>query len=280
MDGKLAALLLAVASACGPSAIAPPSSESSSDASTDEPATTGAPGETEDSSEDATETFVPKSDQPTRPSCDPFMQDCREGEKCVPYTNGNNWDANKCVPVTGDQSPGEPCIYDGVREGTDDCDATSMCWNVEEVDDALVGECAPFCVGSADQPECPEGSYCPISGAGTITVCIPTCDPVVQDCDEDLACYWIGEEFACVFTTQDIPIGEPCGFVNDCAAGLMCASSESLPACDGASCCVAFCELELGDAQCEAVLGTSCVSFFEAGQAPPEYEHVGICILP
>src|SRR5690242_9848822 len=42
--------------------------------------------------------------------CDSFLQDCAEGEKCVPWSpSGGAWDASKCVPVLGDQAMGEPC---------------------------------------------------------------------------------------------------------------------------------------------------------------------------
>jgi hypothetical protein len=279
MKTKISVLLLLLASSCGPSSLTSPTttatSESDSETTEGEPATT----ETEDTGE---ETSSPKQDQPATVDCDPFAQDCPEGEKCVPYgaSGSSSWDANKCVPVTGDREPGESCIYDGVAAGTDDCDATGMCWNTSEVDGQLVGECVPFCLGSPEQPECPEGTYCPIGSDGVVNVCIATCDPVAQDCDAGLGCYWANTEFLCVTTIDDVPLGEPCGFINDCVAGLVCISQENLPACDGPSCCAAFCDLELGDAQCEAVPGTSCVSFFEAGRAPAKYEHVGVCVSP
>ena len=35
--------------------------------------------------------------------CDPYAQDCPEGEKCVPYAStGSDWNANKCVAIMGD----------------------------------------------------------------------------------------------------------------------------------------------------------------------------------
>jgi hypothetical protein len=57
-------------------------------------------------------------------------------------------------------------------------------------------------------------------------------------------------------------------------------AGETLPACPAMSCCTAFCELGLGDAQCDAVPGTSCIPFFELGAAPPGYEELGVCLLP
>jgi hypothetical protein len=250
------------------------SSETSTSESTDSGETTG-PGDTFD-----TFGFVPQYDEFWGSECDPFSQDCLDGEKCVPYaSSGGNWDANKCVPVTGDQAVGEPCSYAGAAEGTDDCDATSMCWDVTDLDGELVGTCTPFCMGTADDPECPEGSSCNLSGSGVITLCIFNCDPLLQDCAEGLACYW-ANDFNCIFTTQDIPPGEPCGFINDCAAGNVCVNSDVLPSCNGSACCSPFCDLNLGDQPCAVLPGTACVSFFEQGMARPGYENLGVCLVP
>ena len=82
-------------------------------------------------------------------------------------------------------------------------------------------------------------------------------------------------------TTEEIGLGSVCGFLNDCAGGLVCLTSEVLPTCDGASCCGAFCELSLGDGPCEAAMpGTVCTAFFEEGAAPEGYEDVGVCVVP
>jgi hypothetical protein len=240
---------------------------------------TSNPGTSTD--ESSTDEFVPPGDHTRIQPCDPFMQDCPDGEKCVPYASGSGtWDAHKCVPVMGDQAPGEPCWYGGAVAATDTCDETSMCWNVMEIDGELVGTCTTLCTGSGDNPECPEGSSCSISSEGSVYICISNCDPLLQDCNRGLACYWVNGGFSCVFTTQDIPTGEPCGFINDCAVGNGCVTAEVLPGCAGASCCTLFCNVMLGDQQCDALPGTSCVAFFEQGMAPPGYELVGLCILP
>jgi hypothetical protein len=245
------------------------STTSSSDETDDETSSTSLPG------------FIPEDeDMYPAAECDPFAQDCPDGEKCVPYgSTGGNWDANKCVPVLGDQAPGEPCMYGGVVEATDDCDATSHCWDVMDVDGEAIGTCTAFCTGTADTPECPEGTWAFYLG-DVMCLCIETCDPIEQDCGEGLACFWANNGFNCIFTTQDIPAGEPCGFINDCAAGLGCLTAEVLPSCAGSACCSAWCQLGAGDQQCEVLPGTTCVSFFEEGMAPPGYEHVGVCIVP
>jgi hypothetical protein len=228
---------------------------------------------------EATGTLWPTADD-VPPQCDPIDQDCPAGEKCVAYAStGGGWDAHKCVPVMGDQGPGEPCTYGGSIEATDDCDETGSCWDAVNVDGELIGTCRPFCSGSYHDPICPEGRQCAITGGG-LAFCIPTCDPVAQDCDPGQACYWAINRFECAFTTEDIPAGEACGYINDCAAGLMCLPGDSLPDCESSNCCIPFCELELGDEPCAIVPGTVCLPFFELDTAPPGYEHVGICVGP
>jgi hypothetical protein len=274
-DAALLSLLLA---ACGTTKL-PVDSQSddssgrstSSDSSTSTETSTIGPGVT----------FVPMTDQVLLPDCDSYAQNCPDGEKCVPYAStGGTWDAFKCVPVTGEQATGEPCSYGGTVEATDDCDENGGCWNVKEVDGELVGTCHAFCTGTPDNPECAEGTSCWVSASGIPAYCFYTCDPVAQDCEPGLGCYHAGVGFQCIFTTQNIPEGQPCGYVNDCAPGLVCLTAEVLPACNGSACCGRWCDHGLGDAQCETIPGTTCERFFEEGTAPSGYEHVGVCILP
>jgi hypothetical protein len=222
--------------------------------------------------------FVPISDLDSGPVCDPFTQDCPDGEKCVPYaSSGTVWDANMCVPVTGDGAIGDTCISAGIVEATDDCGLDSICWDVMDIDGVLTGVCTPFCAGTADVPICDPGSSCMIASDGSITLCIPTCDPLIQDCGDALGCYFTGSDFNCVFTTSNIPMGEPCGYINDCAPGNFCADATSLAVCDGSACCALFCNLV--DPLC-LLAQTECVAFFDEGMAPPGHEDVGVCILP
>jgi hypothetical protein len=236
-----------------------------------------------DASADATTNgfFVPFADVDGGAECDEFMQDCPEGEKCVPYsTDGGIWNANKCVPVTGDNEPGEPCVLDGITQGTDDCDATGICWDAIDVDGQLIGTCYELCKGTPDNPECPEGASCAVDSNGHINVCVPDCDPLLQDCGSGNGCYWVGNEFNCAFSSRELPTGAQCGYINDCAPGHLCAVAEALPSCAGASCCTPFCDLEVGDEHCQTMPGTNCVPFFAEGEALPGYELVGVCTLP
>jgi len=237
---------------------------------------------TGDGDGDDTGGFVPTIDMTTAAICDPFAQDCPEGEKCVAYaSSGGTWDANKCVTVTGSGTAGDTCVYGGAAAGTDDCDADHVCWNALDVDGMQVGTCFPFCTGGADNPSCADpDSSCRVTNEGVITVCLPNCDPLLQDCPEGLGCYWSGGSmtFQCVITAGGIPTAEPCGFNNDCNPGNFCTDAAALEACAGSACCASFCDTTDDPSPCVAPL--ECVPFYEEGQAPPMYENVGLCILP
>jgi hypothetical protein len=246
--------------------------ESGSSTSTSENGTTDT--STTDTGSEDTLGFVPMTNEfGEHCQCDTFAQDCPEGEKCVPYSSGGDtWDCVKCVPIVGDQATGEPCSYGGLIESTDDCDAESFCFTEE-----AEGICRAFCTGTYDNPTCDPGTACLITNHGDITLCVPTCDPLVQDCDEGFACYWANWGFVCLSSEQgNIPTGEPCAELNDCAPGNLCASSEVL-ACDGESCCAAYCDLN--NPVC-TTMGTECVAFFENDMAPAGLEHMGICLTP
>jgi hypothetical protein len=227
--------------------------------------------------------FVPDpGDMESVTDCDPLMQDCPEGDKCVAYASaGGTWDANKCVGVTGSGSSGDECIYDGAAMGSDNCDADNVCWNALDVDGVLLGTCFPFCTGDINNPLCDDPDQtCRVVNDGVITICLPRCDPLLQDCDEGLGCYWSGTSgtFQCILTVGGIPSGEPCGFNNDCNPGNFCADAAALETCAGSGCCATFCDLLEDPTTCVGPL--ECISFFEEGTAPPDYVDLGLCILP
>ena len=217
--------------------------------------------------------FSPQGD------CDPYAQDCAEGEKCVPYSSdgSSTWNANKCVPILDNGQIGEECVWDGIVEATDSCGADSICWDVMDIDGVYVGTCTPMCLGTPEDPMCPEGSSCLITNEGTINICLFNCDPLQQDCEDGEGCFWNNNGFSCIFTAGEIPIDEPCSFVNDCFPGGVCLDAAYLPSCNGASCCAAWCDLN--DPVC-AIAGTECVAWFNPGDELPGYENVGVCILP
>jgi hypothetical protein len=276
-------LLLLACVSCGPGRLLGSEESTSTSSSTSEtesesesgesgePADTGESLGTDETGTDSTG-FMPPILETLVEDCDPWNPDCPDGEKCVPYTGeGGAWEGNKCVPVLGDQATGEPCTFEQA-DSTDNCDATGFCWEQT---------CHAFCMGSPEMPECPEFQVCPISSEGTIALCFPLCDPVVQDCEQGMGCYFNGTDFFCIPTAEPtIPSGEPCEFVNSCEVGSVCIDATLMPDCMGTGCCGEFCDLELGDAQCAGVPGTSCVPFWEQNMAPPGFEHVGVCILP
>jgi hypothetical protein len=219
---------------------------------------------------------VPTGDIPATSTCDPWTQDCPEGEKCVAYSSsGGTWDANKCVMVMGDGAVGDPCMGSNASESTDDCGDDSWCW---EVNQDGIGVCRGFCTGTPDDPVCGANHSCSIANNGSITICLKVCDPLIQDCAAGTGCYWDGNSFICgPSTDMGIPEGDPCGFINDCAPGNTCVAAEFHPQCNGDQCCAGFCDLD--DPTC-VIAGTQCEPWFEEGTAPPGFESVGVCSIP
>lgn len=279
---QIAALLLLASAACGPGQVGSSGGETSdgetttlddssesdsseSDSSEDDPS-----GSEMDDPDPSTTGLVPFDDLCFKfwcSTCDVFQQDCPRGEKCTPYaSSGGTWDAPKCVPLFGDLEPGEPCTYDGRVEATDDCDETSMCYD---------GTCQRYCTGTADDPMCPVGLGCASERHGDpFALCLPLCDPLLQDCSPG-SCYWRNEQFLCN-PSGEVGVGEPCGFVNDCAGGSACIDAELIPDCLGAACCSPLCKLD--EPYCESLPGSECVAWFEPGQAPAGLELVGVCL--
>jgi hypothetical protein len=215
--------------------------------------------------------------------CDPWAQDCPTGEKCAPWVNngGDSWNALRCVPVdVNSGEPGDGCTAEGLgASGFDTCALGAMCWNVDE---AGAGVCVAFCDGSPDNASCSDVSTtCVIANDGVLNLCLPVCDPLLQDCGGNQACYPVGDSFAC---GPDVSgemglFGEPCAAINVCDAGLWCAAAAAVPGCAGAeACCTSFCDLDEG-AACPGV-GQECVAWFDVGEAPPGAEALGACVIP
>ena len=73
----------------------------------------------------------------------------------------------------------------GVTVGGDDCDVGVMCWFLDE---ELTGECVALCEGTPENPQCPPYTHCPIVAEGVLNLCLPMCDPLLQDCMENETC--------------------------------------------------------------------------------------------
>lgn len=215
--------------------------------------------------------------------CDVFAQDCNEGEKCVAYGSGgsNSWNATKCVTVTGDGVPGDVCSApQGGLAGVDDCGAGVFCWDVLN----NLGVCVALCQGTADSPTCDPDSVCLVSNEGVLNLCLPRCDPLVQDCPGDDLCVPNGDNFFC---SQDASgdegqTNDPCQGGNVCDKGLLCRDTATASsACDPGSngCCQPYCEYP--DAPCPNP-DQACLQWYNPDDLPmndPKLA-IGICGIP
>jgi hypothetical protein len=221
--------------------------------------------------------------------CDPWTQDCPDGQKCNPWANdGGTWNATKCVPLDANPAQvGDPCMVEGdPKSGLDNCMAAAMCWAVDA--ETHIGTCVGFCTGTEANPSCDDpGTTCSITNGGSLILCLPVCDPLLQNCVNDQGCYGVGSHFICAPNASQPDAGnygDPCAFLNVCNPGLFCAAAGAVPNCQGASgCCSEFCDITSaeGAAQCQgAAGGQECVPWFEQNQAPPGFEDVGGCSIP
>lgn len=113
-------------------------------------------------------------DAGTPGDCDVLAQDCPLDQKCVAYgTAGEVWDANRCVPVHGDQTIGQACSWAGFATATDDCDSRSACWNLVLVAGNWGGTCRAFC---SPDLACKDGFTCVIEHEGVAASCQPIDD--------------------------------------------------------------------------------------------------------
>jgi hypothetical protein len=217
--------------------------------------------------------------------CDIWIDDCPRGQKCMPWANdgGSSWNATKCSPLADDpKGIGEPCsIPEYEPGGVDDCGPHSMCWNVDP--ETLMGECFAFCTGSEANPTCDDPcTTCRLTSEGVLILCLPICDPLLQDCDEGQGCYPVNDTFTCAPDAggEMGALGDPCEFINVCDPGLFCASSETLPDCEAASCCTPFCDAA-GEDPCAGVPGVECIPWFDEGEdLPCGSGVVGGCLMP
>jgi len=220
--------------------------------------------------------------------CDVWAQDCAKDQKCMPWANdgGSSWNATRCSAL--DPNPaqiGDECTAEGGGvSGIDNCELGAMCWNT---DDANLGTCIGFCEGSEANPVCPDPSTaCAIANGGVLILCLPTCDPLLTDCNEGENCYPIDDSFACAPDAggEEGVFGDACEFLNFCDPGLYCAAAAAVPNCQGSQgCCSSFCDITEPDASAEcpgAAGGQECVPWYEEGQALPGLEDVGGCAIP
>lgn len=228
--------------------------------------------------------FLQMTDMVDGFQCDIWMEDCPEGQKCMPWdnTNGGSWNATKCSPI--DANPGQegdPCTVEGsATSGIDSCDKHLLCWYV---DDMNAGTCINMCTGSEEAPACPGGQKCDVSNEGSLILCLATCDPLVQSCPDGQICFFDGvDQFICDFDAsgEEGQYGDACGFINVCDYGLFCAAPETVPDCvSGDGCCSTYCNL-MEPNTCPGAPMQECVPWYTEGSAPPGQENIGACAIP
>ncbi len=213
--------------------------------------------------------------------CDPWaVQDCPRGQKCMPWSwdGSGSWNATKCTDLAEDpREDGESCTaFEGPFGGVDDCGARSMCFWVDPRTNA--GECVAMCMGSRINPTCPDGvTWCTLPSDGLPAVCLPVCDPLVQDCVEGSACYFVHDRFECdpdLSGEGGLP-GDACDVPGDCDPGSVCVLGTAVPGCATQTCCAAFCDLTAPS--CDE--GLECIAWYDEGEAPPGEEDVGACLF-
>ncbi len=221
-------------------------------------------------------------------SCDIWTPgDCGSGQKCTSVgceVGTTAWDSNVCRDIQGSKQLGDECEYLGTGiDGNDDCDDGLMCWNQNA--DTGLGLCVAFCTGSAAAPNCASPNICVIANDGVLPICLPQCDPLVQDCDNGDLCVPDFNEngFVCVLDASGgmSPYGAPCQYANGCNPGLMCIASDSVPepeCATAAGCCSPMCDLNEPNT-CPGS-GQECQALYQPGNAPPGFDHMGVCAVP
>lgn len=195
-------------------------------------------------------------------NCDPGLQDCPEGEKCTAYAMMPGYccvDANKCVEVIGDKKYGDVCTR---TEDNDDCAAGLFCWPFGTSGGTGPGVCKQMCdiydEASCENHGIPDGD-CIAHNDGVVPICEVACQPLMQDCVPNMACYWAGGDNAQCDAQGAAQAGEECGYINDCTAGFHCEDTENLEACGFADCCTPYCDPQGDGSEC-TVPGESCVA--------------------
>ena len=232
--------------------------------------------------------FLGCDDVPTMPEmCDFWAQDCQDGQKCtnVASTPGSPaWDAHFCVPA-GSQAIGESCTLADGPQGTDTCDASSMCFDIDPA--TMTGTCVGYCQGPEAAPTCPEESgafICTKLSNGYFNLCLPGCNPLLTgDCPAGQNCvpaFDAGEigGFQCYPPAAEGLAGEGCACANCCASGLLCVAAEEFgPDCAFDRCCTEHCDITDPSFTCGGS-DQQCVALFAPGT--PVVGNVGQCVVP
>ena len=237
------------------------------------------------SSSETGASFLGPTDTSPDDACDPYLQDCPDGEKCNAFANdgGGAWNALGCFPVLGFGQTGDACEVSGSgTSGHDTCDVGLICLGADT--NTGLGTCISMCEGTAADPSCadPE-AQCIISNEDTLNLCLPRCNPLAPDCPADQYCQPIDDAFVCFPSSQTAGEGgpgDPCTSINACIDGTACVHPGAYGAsCAGDSwCCTPYCEV--GGPEVCPESEQSCIPWFDEGTAPAGLETLGVCSVP
>lgn len=209
--------------------------------------------------------------------CDPRLQDCPEGQKCMPFGTmaQTDWSGARCVPIADDPAGlGEPCeTQDYSHSGLDDCGLGLICWYFAGAGD-LHGRCLGLC-GEDDICVDPD-ARCYLQPEASF-LCYPLCDPLAQDCPPPATLCARSSNvdgFICRYAPTGEPAGAgmPCVSETECAPGHVCDPADLVDGCAGERCCAPLCSL--GQPSCPPEL-PQCQPLDPA--LGPEYVDVGAC---
>lgn len=279
----------------GPCACKNPSPQKNQE--TDSNGSTG-PNDTS-SGEGSTATTATDSDCPVNPGgwgCDPWCQDCKDGQKCIPAIRTVDPPDATCVPVPPvPKQQGELCSSEGTV--ADECAKGLACLGT---DLQLKGSvCAQLCTGTPKDPKCAnDAERCFLSSNDALAVCLPVCDPLAQDCPypgdrcwlhdpdcADAACLPMGLRGTtnCILDpAPDTVYNSTCFKQHTCSAGQACLASDHMAACvDPVGCCSPLCDLNDQQFVCpDSDKGMKCLRVFSAEATPAKLAHLGVCRLP
>lgn len=218
--------------------------------------------------------------------CDPQVQDCPMGQKCVWWQvpgSTSRRDGTRCIEVTGDGAPFEPCsLPTGLGEDiTDDCGADSFCLEVYLSADH--GFCAPFPLDDNDCSHHPGTVYATENGSIFPHACLHyECNPqVAESCPDGLGCafypaFLYGTNMCWQLPADDLPVGSACDY-GQCGAGKLCLDAPFVPGCANERCCTEWCDLSAPDCSNAAA---SCDDFPVWNEDDPSFATLGACVIP
>lgn len=230
----------------------------------------------------------PDGGDPLLYECSPVEQDCGAGQKCVwasvPPHSSLRRDGSRCIEVTGDGQPFEPCtLPNGIGPDlTDDCGPESFCLEVYGTADH--GFCAPFMApdGSCDAHP---GTHVAIeNGSDFPAACLHyECHPLVADgCPAGMQCtFYPAFLYGAMMCWQvppqaTLPLGAACDF-GECGPGQLCAPADWVPGCTDERCCAQWCDLNAPACDDPAA---ACEPFPVWAGDDPDFEWLGACLLP